>query len=107
MFRNMLQAAAFDISFLRKNSLHHDKVGGLSVAVLTDRSGANRVYNSGATVFSQRNQESSLTDKQDRMWKVTEDALIGPHEERLPRLAAHRAFWFGWHAQFPNTRLIR
>jgi hypothetical protein len=101
------EAAAFDISFLRKNSLHHDKVGGLSVAVLTDRSGANRVYNSGAMVFSQWNQESLLTDKQGRTWKVTEDALIGPHEERLPRLAAHRAFWFGWHAQFPNTRLIR
>ena len=101
------EAAAFDISFLRKNPLHHDKVGRLTVAVLTDRSGANRVYNSGATVFFEWNQESLLTDKQGRTWKVTEDALIGPYEERLPRLAAHRAFWFGWHAQFPNTRLIR
>jgi hypothetical protein len=23
------------------------------------------------------------------------------------RIPAHRAFWFGWYAQFPNTRLIK
>ncbi|HHO49694.1 MAG TPA: hypothetical protein ENK18_02210 [Deltaproteobacteria bacterium] len=25
----------------------------------------------------------------------------------LPRVPAHRAFWFGWHAAWPETRLAR
>ena len=26
---------------------------------------------------------------------------------KLSRFAAHRAFWFGWYAQFPETTLIK
>lgn len=29
------------------------------------------------------------------------------YAERLERLPAHRAFWFGWFAQYPETRLVR
>jgi hypothetical protein len=39
---------------------------------------------------------------------VTEDALESGDGSglALPRVAANRAFWFGWYAQFPDTRLI-
>ena len=45
----------------------------------------------------------------ERQWKVTEEALVpvagaGP---ALPRVAAFRAFWFGWYAQFPDTILVK
>ena len=30
-----------------------------------------------------------------------------PGQVRLPRVAAQRAFWFGWYAQFPETELIK
>jgi hypothetical protein len=101
------EAVAFDTSFLAKNPLHRDTAASLSIVILTNKSGANRVYNTGTTVFSKWDRELSLTDDRGREWTITEDALVGPSGERLDRVAAHRAFWFGWHAQFPDTRLIR
>jgi hypothetical protein len=35
------------------------------------------------------------------------DRLEGPGSQALARLPAHRAFWFGWHAAFPGTRLVQ
>ena len=41
-------------------------------------------------------------------WQVTEDALVAADGlPPRPRIAAQRAFWFGWHAQFPDTILIK
>ena len=39
---------------------------------------------------------------------MTEDELVAEDDAttRLARLSAHRAFWFGWYAQFPDTALI-
>jgi hypothetical protein len=31
------------------------------------------------------------------------DGLVGETGERLPRIRTHRAFWFGWVAQYPQT----
>ena len=38
-----------------------------------------------------------------------EDVLEGeaPGTRVLPRVAAPRAFWFGWYAQYPDTGLVR
>ena len=98
---------AFDTKFLRKNPLHHDTVGRRAVVILTDRSGANRVYDADGVKFKKWDGKSALTDNQGQTWQVTEDALQGPDGNKQDRLAAHRAFWFGWHAQFPNVRLVR
>ena len=99
--------AAFDTKFLRKNPLHHDTVGRRAVVILTDKSGANRVYDAGGARFKKWDGKANLTDEQGAAWQVTEDALQGPDGKKQDRLAAHRAFWFGWHAQFPNVRLVR
>ena len=42
-----------------------------------------------------------------RTWRMDESRLSGPNGETLNRLPAHRAFWFGWHAAFPDTRLVK
>ncbi|MEE2965480.1 MAG: hypothetical protein VX427_15240 [Acidobacteriota bacterium] len=36
---------------------------------------------------------------------MTEDELVAEDDAttRLARLSAHRAFWFGWYAQCPQT----
>ena len=98
---------AFDTKFLSKNPLHHDAVGRRPVVVLTDKSGANRLYDAVGVKFKKWDGQSALTDEQGGRWQVTEDALEGPDGKKQDRLAAHRAFWFGWHAQFPNVRLVR
>jgi hypothetical protein len=39
---------------------------------------------------------------------VEEDALRATFGAKtaLPRVPAHRAFWFAWYAQYPETKLI-
>jgi len=73
--------------------------------VLTDPTGANRVYESGGVTFDKL-ARASATASDGAEWEVTEDALIGPGGQRLDRLPAHRAFWFGWQAAHPETRLL-
>jgi hypothetical protein len=50
-----------------------------------------------------------VVDRAGARWRVTEEALISAADptRRLARVAAFRAFWFGWYAQFPDTRLIK
>jgi hypothetical protein len=65
---------------------------------------ANRVYRAGAVRFTALEREG-VRDLQGNLWRITEDALaLG--DRRLPRFPAHRAFWFGWFAQFPETELV-
>ena len=37
-----------------------------------------------------------LQDEAGNVWKVTEDALVGPNNTRLPRVAGHISYWFAW-----------
>jgi len=48
-----------------------------------------------------------MTDAEGRSWALTEEALESPDGLLLPRLPAQRAFWFGWYAAYPQTRLVR
>jgi len=98
---------AFDTVFIEKNRVHHDTAGGRAIVILTDGSGANRVYDATAVTFSDWDGEATVADAEGKAWKVTENALVGPGGEERERLAAHRAFWFGWHAQFPDSRLVK
>ena len=35
------------------------------------------------------------------------DGLTKENGDKLERLPAHRAFWFGWFAAFPDTKLVK
>ncbi len=101
------EPVAFDVRFLRKNSLYEDKTGGCAFVILTDRSGAARVYEAKQTKFAKWDKKKTLVDDRGGTWEVSEDALVGPTGMKLRRLPSHRAFWFGWYAQFPDSRLVR
>jgi len=51
--------------------------------------------------------ENTVVDSDNQRWTLSESALIAADGERRVRLPAHRAFWFGWQAAYPNTRLVR
>ena len=95
------------VVFLSRNRVYHNALGGREFVVLTDRSGASRVYESGGRRFTRWDAVDTAWDVGGGRWTVGEDGLVGPDGERLERLPAHRAFWFGWHAQYPETRLVR
>ena len=74
--------------------------------MLTDTSGANRVYETKDHEFTDYDQDVTVTDSAGMKWKLSEDKLKKGDLE-LARLPAHRAFWFGWHSAFPDTELIK
>ena len=93
-------------AFLRRNRLYRDKLDGKSIVVFTDHAGGNRVYESGDVKFVSISGQWNLVDATGATWKVTEENLTG-NGRKLKRVASHRAFWFGWKAQFPDTRLVK
>ncbi len=97
---------AIDTDFLRERPIFYESVGKQRFVVLTDSSGANRVYDPKGVQFVNYDQDKTVTDANGQTWSLTEEALVNNIGKRLERLPYHRAFWFGWHAAFPDTRLI-
>lgn len=95
--------------FLEDNRLHLEEHAGRRLLVVTSREGANRVYDAGATRFERLAGDGVVVDAEGGRWRVTEEALAHASDptRRAPRVAAQRAFWFGWYSQFPETRLVR
>ena len=95
-------------TFLSQNRVYHDALGGREFVVLTDRSGASRVYESGGRRFVRWDGDGAVWEEGrgggGRSRRVGSWAR---RVQRLDRLPAHRAFWFGWYAQYPGTRLVR
>ena len=98
---------AISADFLARNPVHHDALGDVALVVLTDDGGANRVYATKGLRFASWDGEHRVTDEHQNTWQVTESALIAEDDHRLDRLPAHRAFWFGWFAVYPETRLVK
>ena len=98
---------AISAEFLLRNRVHHERIGARSLVVLTDPSGANRVYASGSRRFVEWIGDAQVRDSQGVAWRVDEGSLQGPGGQTLARLPAHRAFWFGWYAAYPATRLVK
>ncbi|MEM9384880.1 MAG: DUF3179 domain-containing protein [Pseudomonadota bacterium] len=98
---------AIDTAYLRQHPIYTDRVGFQDVLVFTDHSGANRVYNPQDVSFVAYDGDRIATDSTGVAWRVEEEQLLSQDGRTLDRLPYHRAFWFGWHATFPQTRLVR
>jgi hypothetical protein len=94
--------------FLAEQPVFHFAVDDTALVVLTDQSGANRVYATGRTQFAVLEGDDRVLDSEGRAWRIDEAWLQAEFDPglRLPRVSAHRAFWFGWYAQHPDTLLI-
>jgi hypothetical protein len=100
------KSMAIAADYLNNNPVYLGRLGDLQFVVLTDRSGANRVYQTRGTKFVDFDRDSAVLDEQGKSWQQSENKLSSGDLE-LPRLPAHRAFWFGWHAAYPDTILVR
>ena len=74
--------------------------------VLTDRSGATRVYRTDGLRFASWDLDRRVIDEEGDSWTLNESRLTSSDGRELYRLLAQRAFWFGWYAAYPNTRLV-
>ena len=95
--------------FLEQHPVYHFQFAGLSLVAITSPEGATRIYDAGAERFEDRIGATRIEDANGRVWRVSEDELVPLEHQAQPRtrVAAHRAFWFGWYAQFPDTELIK
>ncbi len=97
---------AISVEFLTSRSVYHDSLGVVEFVVLTDPSGASRVYETHGRYFARWDGRNEVLDDGGGRWTLTEAGLIGPDGAALRRMPSHRAFWFGWYAQYPETRLV-
>jgi hypothetical protein len=105
--RSGKEQLAIAADFLLANPVYHHRLDARELVVLTDASGANRVYEAAGIRFESWDGETLARDRAGGSWKVDESALTGPRGRTLRRLPAHRAFWFGWYAAYPDTRLVK
>ena len=98
---------AIDTEFLNKNPVFHKQIGRQKFVVLTDKTGANRVYDPENIVLTEYDGLDIAIDSLGTKWRISEQSLESSNGKTLNRLPYHRAFWFGWHAAFPETRLIK
>jgi hypothetical protein len=98
---------AIDTDFLILNRLYKNKIGSQSFIVVTDNSGANRVYDPESVNFVDYDGINTLRDDKNTIWTLDEEKITSEKGQILNRLPYHRAFWFGWHAAYPQTKLIK
>jgi len=103
------QPAAIAAEFLHKERVYHLDFAGQHLVIVTSTGGANRVYQAGSHRFRRGPGDGRLLDAKERVWVAEENQLRATFDSTLglPRVPAHRAFWFGWYAQHPDTLLIR
>lgn len=102
------QPKAYPLAALRRESVLNDTLGGEKVVLVTNpKTGAARAYLRGPLTFRAVNGADDKVETEDGgVWAVTEAGLISQNSgQRLPRLAGHTAYWFGWYAFFPQTLL--
>jgi len=97
---------AIATAYLNEHRIHHHKIDELALVVLTDDSGANRVYEANDITFATWDGDTAVTDNRGTRWGLSEDRLTASDRRVLPRLPARRSFWFGWHSAHNPTRLV-
>jgi len=99
---------AIAVSFLRKRPVFLLERDELRFVVLTSERGAHRVYRVNGPAPDRWLEGETVSDGSGHHWRVTEEALIPEFDgTSIPRIPAHRVFWFGWFAQHPDTELIQ
>lgn len=97
---------AIHSDYLVKKPVYHHTLDSQPLVVFTDTSGANRVYDATDVTFSSYDGDSTALDQSGNKWTLKESQITNGQGETRERLAAHRAFWFGWFATFNDTELV-
>jgi hypothetical protein len=97
---------AISANFLKRKKVYQNEIGGTPFVVVTDASGANRVYGSEEIEFKKMD-DGQVKDADGILWDIKEETLTSSEGRVLHRLPYHRMFWFAWYNTYPDTELIR
>ena len=91
-------AKAWPLDAFSGGAVINDRVGFDNVVLIGDSATRTvRAYRREAMTFAAGNTPEALTAA-DGVWRVEEQALIGPSGTRLPRMPGHIAYWFAWNS---------
>jgi len=97
---------AIAAKFLLENPVYHDRIGERNIVVVTEPQGASRAYYCEDLLFASFDGDTTVFDKEGKPWTLSENSLRSP-SKTFRRVPSHNAFWFGWYAAFPETRLVK
>ena len=100
------RTVAVSTALLSERPVLHHTLGDQELIILTDQSGASRVFEAGDPRIDSYDGKETAADSAGRQWTLSETALTSEGQTR-PRYPAHRAFWFGWSAAYPDTELVK
>jgi len=96
---------AWPLADFAEGAVINDRVGFVDVVLIGDLQGRGaRAYRADGHRFVHGSAADELNSGGVR-WRVTENGLIGPKGESLPRLPGHVAYWFAWAGYFENAEL--
>ena len=102
-------ARAYPLDVLFRERVVNDAVGGVAVVLVADpESGAVRAYRREGRVLAEGALPAHVVEPATGApWRLEEETLVAlaPGVPPLPRYPGHRAYWFGWHAFFPDGTL--
>ncbi|MBE0531000.1 MAG: DUF3179 domain-containing protein [Rhodospirillales bacterium] len=91
-------AKAWPLEDFRNRPVINDSIGFTDVVLIGNAvTGTVRAYRRDGLTFAPSPAPDRLTADGEE-WRVTENALLGPGDARLARMAGHVAFWFAWSA---------
>ena len=101
------QPKAYALKRLAELRVVNDRLGGQRIVLISDgKPGGVRAYERGEAEFKPG--KTGLVSSDGREWQATESALVEKNTSaKLPRLAGHTAYWFGWTSFYPQTLLHR
>jgi hypothetical protein len=94
--REVGAAKAWPLAAFAGGVVINDAVGSRAVVLIGDAETRSvRAYQRGGHSFEVTVEEHWLRGP-DGLWRVTEEALLGPDGARLARVPGHIAYWFAW-----------
>lgn len=95
-------------AFLKSNPIYNYKIDDTPFTIITDKSGAHRVYYNTSINFKKITALNKITDSNGNIWEINENSLITTTtDQKLRRLHSYNAFWFGIYAAFEKVELIK
>jgi hypothetical protein len=91
---------AWPLALFKGGAVINDSAGVVDLVLTGDAASRTvRAYRSEGLTFS-RGPDADTLRQGDAVWRLTEEALVGPDGRVLARLPGHIAYWFAWSGYF-------
>ncbi len=91
---------AWPLKLFEGGAVINDTAGIVDLVLIGDAASRTvRAFRSDGLIFTKGDRPSDVI-QDGAVWRVTEDALIGPDGRTLSRLPGHVAYWFAWDGYF-------